>query len=43
MAGRHLCSEEEAMRRQFGGEDYARRRQVLKETIAAFDQCSGPT
>lgn len=42
MAGRHLCSEEEATRRGFGGADCARRREVLKETIAAFGECDPP-
>ena len=42
MTGRHLCSDEEAMRRGFGGADCARRRQVLKETIAAFEQSDPP-
>ncbi len=41
MTGRRLCSEEEAMHRGFGGVDCARRRQVLRETVAAFEQ-SGP-
>lgn len=38
MTGRPLCSEEQAIQRGFGGADCARRRQVLRETIAAFDQ-----
>jgi Uncharacterized protein conserved in bacteria (DUF2263) len=38
MAGRRLCSEEEAILRGYGRADCARRRQVLRETIAAFDQ-----
>jgi len=38
MTGRRLCSEEEAIQRGFSGADCARRRQVLRETIAAFDQ-----
>lgn len=37
MTGRPLCSEEEATRRGFSGADCARRRQVLRETIAEFD------
>jgi hypothetical protein len=37
MTGRRSCSEEEAIQRGFGGADCARRRQVLRETIAAFD------
>jgi hypothetical protein len=42
MAGRQLCSEEEAIRRGFGGAECARRRQVLRETIATFDQSTPP-
>ena len=42
MNGRRLCSEEEAMHRGFGGTDCARRRQVLRETIAAFEQSDPP-
>lgn len=42
MTGRHLCSEEEAMYRGFGGTDCARRRQVLHETITAFEQSDPP-
>ena len=42
MTGRSLCSEEEAIRRGFGGPDCARRRQVLRETIATFGQCDPP-
>ncbi len=42
MAGRHVCSDEEAIRRGFGGADCARRRQVLGETIAAFGQSDPP-
>ena len=38
MIGRRLCSEKEAIQRGFGGTECARRRQVLRETIAAFDQ-----
>jgi hypothetical protein len=38
MVGRYLCSEEEAIRRGFRGGDCARRRQVLRETIDAFNQ-----
>jgi len=38
MTGRRLCSEEEAIRRGFSGAECARRRQVLRETIAAFEQ-----
>ena len=42
MTGRRLCSEEEAVYRGFGGTDCARRRQVLRETIAAFQQSDPP-
>jgi poly (ADP-ribose) glycohydrolase (PARG)-like protein len=42
MTGRSLCSEEEAIRRGFASIDCARRRQVLRETIAAFDQSDPP-
>lgn len=38
MGGRPLCSEEEAVRRGFGGAACARRRAVLRETVAAFGQ-----
>jgi len=38
MTGRHLCSEEEAILRGFRGAECARRRQVLRETIASFEQ-----
>jgi len=38
MTGRHLYSEDEAILRGFGGADCARRRQVLRETIAAFER-----
>jgi hypothetical protein len=38
MVGRRLCSESEAIDRGFGGLDCARRRQVLRETIAAFEE-----
>ena len=37
MTGRPLCSEEEAIHRGFGGAECARRRQILRETIAAFE------
>lgn len=37
MAGRRLCSEEEAIDRGFDGQECARRRQVLRETVAAFE------
>ena len=42
MTGRRLCSEDEAMHRGFGSTDCARRRQVLRETIAAFEQSDPP-
>jgi hypothetical protein len=42
MTGRRLCSEDEAMHRGFGGIDCARRRQVLRETVAAFEQSDPP-
>lgn len=38
MAGRSLCSDEEAIRRGFSGRESARRREVLRETLAAFEQ-----
>ena len=38
MVGRRMCSEQEAIYRGFGGAEAARRRDVLRETIAAFDQ-----
>jgi poly (ADP-ribose) glycohydrolase (PARG)-like protein len=38
VAGRSLCSEEEAVHRGFGGTECARRRQVLRETIAGFER-----
>lgn len=38
MPGRHLCSDEEAIRRGFDGADCARRREVMRETIARFEQ-----
>jgi hypothetical protein len=38
MVGRPLCSDEEAIHRGFGNRDCARRRQVLRETIAAFEK-----
>jgi hypothetical protein len=37
MMGRPLCSDAEAMLRGFVGADCARRREVLRETIAAFE------
>lgn len=42
MTGRRLCSEEEAIHRGLGGTDCARRRQVLRETIAAFEKSDPP-
>jgi hypothetical protein len=42
MTGRRLCPDEEAMHRGFGGTDCARRRQVLRETIAAFEKSDPP-
>lgn len=42
MKGRRLCSEEEAIHRGFGGAECARRRQVLRETIVAFEQSDPP-
>ena len=42
MAGRRLCSEHEAVGRGFTGADSARRRQVLRETIKAFEQADPP-
>ncbi len=42
MTGRRLCSEEEAVRRGFFGAECARRRRVLRETIAAFEQADPP-
>jgi len=42
MVGRCLLSEEEAVRRGWGRSDCARRREVLRETIAAFLQANPP-
>jgi hypothetical protein len=42
MVGRCLLSEEEAVRRGWGRSDCARRREVLRETIAAFHQANPP-
>jgi hypothetical protein len=42
MTGRRLCSEEEAILRGFRGADCARRREVLRETIAAFSRSDPP-
>lgn len=38
MAGRRLCSEEEAVVRGFWGSECARRRAVLRETVEAFQR-----
>ncbi len=38
MVGRPLCSKQTATRRGFGGAEYAERRRVLGETIAAFER-----
>lgn len=38
MAGRPLCSEQDALRRGYGSAGCARRREVLRETITAFEQ-----
>ncbi len=42
MRGRLLCSEEEAIWRGFSSSECAQRRQVLRETIAAFEQADPP-
>jgi hypothetical protein len=42
VTGRRLCSDDEAIRRGFGGADCGRRRQVLRESIAAFEHCDPP-
>lgn len=42
MAGRFLCSDQEAIVRGFGGADSARRREVLRETLAAFERANPP-
>jgi poly (ADP-ribose) glycohydrolase (PARG)-like protein len=42
MAGRTLCSDEEAVQRGFGGREAARRREILRETLAAFEQADRP-
>lgn len=42
MAGRRLCSEQEAIHRGFGGADSARRREVLRETLAIFEHADPP-
>jgi hypothetical protein len=42
MNGRPLCSDAEAIRRGFAGSEPARRRAVLRETIAAFESADPP-
>jgi hypothetical protein len=42
MVGRRLCSDEEAVQRGFAGPEAARRRLVLRETIAAFERAQPP-
>lgn len=42
MVGRPLCSDGEAERRGFGGDACARRRAVLRETLAAFERSDPP-
>jgi hypothetical protein len=42
MVGRRLCSEEEAIDRGFDGTDSARRREILRETLAGFEQADSP-
>jgi len=42
MQGRTLCSDEEAIARGFAGREAARRREVLRETLAAFEQADPP-
>src|SRR5262245_53573411 len=42
MVGRGLCSEQEAICRGFGGTASARRREVLRETLAAFERADPP-
>src|SRR5262245_58674913 len=42
MPGRHLCSEKELISLGFGGAEPTRRRQVLRETIAAFENADPP-
>ena len=42
MVGRPLCSEQEAIQRGFGSPEDARRRAVLRETIAAFEEAEPP-
>ena len=40
--GRILCSDKEAIHRGFRGAECARRRQVLRETLAAFERADPP-
>jgi Uncharacterized protein conserved in bacteria (DUF2263) len=42
MAGRHLCTEQEAIAKGFRGTESARRRDVLRETIKAFEKTDHP-
>lgn len=42
MPGRRLCSDAEAVARGFGGEEAARRRAVLRETIDALEGADSP-
>jgi Uncharacterized protein conserved in bacteria (DUF2263) len=42
MPGRRLCSEAEAVQRGFDGPHAARRRRVLRETLAAFEKADPP-
>lgn len=42
MAGRRLCSDEEAIQRGFRGADSARRRSVLHETLALLERSDPP-
>lgn len=42
MPGRHLCSEKELISLGFGGAEPTRRRQILRETIAAFESADPP-
>lgn len=42
MAGRRLCSDDEAVLRGFSGQATAIRRRVLRETVEAFEHCDPP-
>jgi hypothetical protein len=42
MPGRRLCSDEEAARRGFASAEAARRRRVLRETLAVFEAATPP-